>query len=390
MPDLHDSLENEARRVRSEPGALGAVLERASRRRRAKRIATGALALVVAGAGFGLAYAAFRTARQVEPGGLPVPGPTPSALATAIAGLIVTNHSGIQGASEFAVARLGADGIIADVVVVPPEGREERTAIFCHPLREDEAIDLRDRFFPGAVLRPRIDPEFIEVRIGRDFIEANANLFDAFAVVRSFMTRRVEGAGAEAFLAGDADDDFNMASGPSLYGYIRGGAFDIAAVSPVVDGTTVIEVVIVTPEGGDAVVLEHVTVGEAGGQQMILAGELATPFDEVQVFVDSFLEARRTASGAGTYLGEEAREAFATHEGGLDLLQYAANRDLRFARVIKYDKVSPEQHRVVVLFVLSRPGPGQDEPRRILEALTIERLGEDGWVVADVERVSSA
>lgn len=53
MPDLHDSLDDEARRVWSEPGALDAVLDRVSRRRRVKRIATGALALVVAGAGFG-------------------------------------------------------------------------------------------------------------------------------------------------------------------------------------------------------------------------------------------------------------------------------------------------------------------------------------------------
>lgn len=383
MPDLHDSLENEARRVRSEPGALGAVLERAGRRRRTKRFATGALALVVAAGGIGLAIAAFRPTRQVEPGGVPVPGPTPSASPAGVAGLVVSNHTGVQGASEFAIALMAADGIVADVVVVPSEGRQQRTAIYCHPLREDEAIALRDRIFHGAELRPRIDPEIVEVRVGRGFIDANADLFHAFAVVRSFMTRRVEGSGAELFLSAGASEGFDDELAPSLYGYVRGGAFLIRTLVPRDDGTAVVEVDIVTPEGGDAVASERLTVGEEDppdGRAEILSVELTGPpdpgFEQVRIFVRQFLRARRQASGAGTFLGTDARKAYASHEGGLDLLGYAAG-DSR-SHIVTFDKVSPERTLVQVRF--SKLGG------HVFEALTVERLGQTMFVIADAER----
>lgn len=377
MPDLHDSLENEARRVLSEPGALGAVLERAGRRRRAKRIATGALALVVAGAGFGLAYAAFRPARQVEPGGVPVPGPSVSA-SPVIRAVIVINHSGIQGASQFASAVMAADGIVADVVVVPSEGSDERTAIYCHPTREAEAIRLRNRFFPGADLRPRIDPEEIEIRVGQDFIDARRDLFELFIAVRSFMTRRLEGSGAEAFLSAKAARQYGSGDLALYEGVADASFFSIQSIWPVADETAV---ALVQTDGQT----ERLTAGTAGGRPVILEAELLPPgpYEEVRAFVEGFLKARREASGAGTYLGGDAREAYASHQDGLDLLRYAADQDLTDTRIVKYDRLSSRQHLVVVRFTVQRP---DGSVTRTFELLTIEPL-DGGFVVADAKRV---
>ncbi|MGH2654970.1 MAG: LytR C-terminal domain-containing protein [Actinomycetota bacterium] len=383
MPDLHDFLDHEARGVRSEPGALGAVLDRASRRRRAKRIATAVLALTVAGAGFGLAFAAFRPESRAVPAGLPIPGPSVSA-SPAIRAVTVTNASPTEGAAEFAAAVMAAEGVTIDIVEVVPEGHPaDVTTILSHPSREEEAIRLRDRFFPGAELRPRIDPEVIEIRVGRDFIESRPVLFEQFAAVRSFMTRRLEGSGAEAFLSDDAARQYGSGQGGlALYEGVAEASF--FAIREIASGEDETAVAIVTAGGRT----ERLTVGDHDPEDVrpeILAAELATPYDHVQAFVRSFLEARRKAAGAGTYLGEEAREAYAAHENGLDLLRYAASEDLQFARVVQYAKVSPERHRVVVLFVMSRPAPGEFEPERILEVLTIERLGER-FVVADAKR----
>lgn len=384
MPDLYDFLDDEARRVRSEPGALGAVLDRASRRRRSKRIATGALALAVAAGGIGLAFAAFRPARQAQQGGFPVPGPSVSA-SPGPRLVSVVNSSAIEGAAEFAAAVMAAEGVGVDVVEVAPSGHpNDVTRIHRHPAHEEEAIRLRDRFFSGAELRPRIDPDVIEIRVGRDFIESRPVLFEQFAAVRSFMTRRLEGSGAEAFLSDDAARQYGSGqSGLTLYEGVADAPF--FAVREIASGEDDTAVALV--EAGDHT--ERLTVGDKNpedGRPEILAAKLATPYDHVQAFVRSFLEARRKEAGAGTYLGEDARETYDSHENGLDLLRYAASEELRFTRIVQYDKLSPERHRVVVLFVMTRPAPGEFEPERILEALTIELLG-DGFVVADAERI---
>jgi hypothetical protein len=212
-------------------------------------------------------------------------------------------------------------------------------------------------------------------------------MFELYTTVRSFMTLRVEGSGAEALLSDDAADQYaNAQGGLSLYGYAEHAAFQIEALNPGEDDSVVALVHVVTPESGDILASELLTVGDhdpEDGRAEILAAE-RTLFDQVRAFVRRFLEARRLASGAGTYLGEDAREAYASHENGLDLLGYAASERVGSARMVQYDKVSPERHQVGVLFV-SRPAPGEPGPTRIYETLTIEPL-DDGFVVADAER----
>ena len=384
MPDLHDSLDNEARRVRSEPGALGDVLDRANRRRRTRRITSGILALAIAGGGIGLAFAAFRSTDQLQPGTGPVPGPsvTTSPEVRSIPGLDISNDTSTEGAAEFTVALLAGEGIVPRTVFVQG-GALETTTIHCHPLREDEAIWLRDRFFPGAELRPRIDAETILVRLGEDFLRDHDPQFGAFMTVRSFMTRRVEGSGAELFLSAGASEGFDDELAPSLYGYVRGGAFLIRTLIPRDDGTAVVEVDIVTPEGGDAVASERLTVGDSApqdGRPDILAVELTSPpdtgWEQIRIFVRQFLRARRQASGAGTFLGTDARNAYASHEGGLDLLGYASGGSR--SHIVAFDKLSPERSLVQVRF----SGLGG----HVFEALTVERLGQTMFVIADAER----
>ena len=390
MPDLHDFLDDEAHRVRSNPGALSAVVERAHRRRRATRLVTGVVAVAIAAGGIGLTYAAFDFGTTLRPGGGPLPGPSPSVTpdVRSIPGLVLSNDSTTQGAAEFAAALLAGEGVtpIPDFVAARG-GSSEVTAIHCHPNREAEAVWLRDRFFQGAELRPRIEADSILVRIGDDFVRRNAETFELFMTVRSFMTRRVEGSGAEALLSHDAADRFaHERSGVSLYAYIRGGAFGIQALIPREDGTAVVEVVIVTPEGGDAVASERLTVGDqdpSDGRPEILDAEQTSPpdpmFEQVRSFVRQFLRARRQASGAGTFLGEEAREAYASNEGGLDLLGYAVTAE--GTHIVGFDKLSPELSLVRVRF--STKGRGV-----VRERLTVERLGQTILVIADAERVA--
>jgi hypothetical protein len=375
MPDLHDFLDDEARRVRSGPGTLGQVVERAERRRRARRLATGALALAVAAGGIGLAANAFRPARQVEPGGLPVPGPSVSA-SPAPRALSIVNSSATEGAAEFAAALMIGGGEPVDVILVDDTGtRSDVTRIFCHPNREEEAVRLRDRFFPGAELRPRIDPGVIEIRVGQNFVDAQRDLFELFATVRSFMTRRLEGSGAEPFLSDPAADEYEAEEGGlSLYeGVTDEPSFSIRSIWPVTADTAVA----VVQTGGRT---ERLTVVTEDGRAEILDAEQVSPpdpgFEQTRIFVRQFLRARRQASGAGTFLGTEARRAYASHEGGLDLLGYAAG-DSR-SHIVTFDELSPERTLVQVRF--SKLGG------HVFEALTVERLGQTMFVIADAER----
>jgi hypothetical protein len=390
MPDLHDFLDAEARRVRSQPAALGAVLERATRRRRSKRVATAVLALALAAAGIGITYAAFDPRRTLRPGGGPVPGPSPSVTPAgrSIPGLVLSNDSTTQGAAEFAAALLTGEGVTpAPDFVAARGGSSEVTAIHCHPNREAQALWLRDRFFPGAEIRPRIEPDTILIRIGDDFVTRNRDLFELFMTVRSFMTRRAEGSGAEAFLSANAADRFaDEESGVSLYAYVRGGAFLIRSFIPRGEGAALVDVEILTPEGGDAVASERLTVGDqdpSDGHLEILDAEQTSPpdpmFEQIRIFVRQFLRARRQASGAGTFLGPDAREAYASHERGLDLLGYAASDQLIGTHIAGLDKLDPERSLVQVRFAL--------QGRDVLEALTVERLGQTILVIADAERV---
>jgi hypothetical protein len=385
MSDLRPFLEREARRIRSGTDALDAVRRRAGRRRTTRRLVAGVVALALAGGGLGLAYAAFRSDRDALPGTGPIPGPSPSADAI-ITGVIIGDQSSADGGAVFARALLAGQGQPTEPMLLP-EGDGDITTIHCHPTREDDAVALRDRFFPGAELRPRIDPKTILVSIGDDFIENNAAMYDHFVVVQDFMRRRVQGIRADTLLATDAATAYHAGTGGlSLYGYAEGKAFTTQTLRGSEDDT-VAKVVIFGADPGTPIAGETLTVGDQepeDGTPEILTARLsippppATP-DDVRAFVKDFLQARRQRSGAGTYLGEDAREAYASHENGLDLLGYAAGEGK--GHVVIYDRLSPTRHRVVVRFVSeSSAAPA------VSETLLIGWRPEGILLVLDAER----
>jgi hypothetical protein len=393
MSDLRGPLDNEAGRVHADPRALDEVIHRAERRRRARRIATGAVALAVAGGSLGLAYAAFRPGSDPRPAARPIPGPTITpAVERVPLGVIVANGSDTEAAAEFAAALLVGEAVTPEVVVAtPPATPRDVTTIHCHPAREEEALQLRDEFFPGAVLRPRIDPRTLLVTVGDDFVRDNRAMFEHYMTVRGFMHRRTQGSGAEAYLSEAAARDYaERVGGLDLYAYAEGGRFQVTSIFGTQDETSIAAVRIMGPNRNR---VESITVGDAEPQDgrleilsAALAGQVtetgpAPTSDQVTAFVEAFLEARHDRSGAGTYLGEDARAAYAAHERGLDLLGYAAGPGPVEARIVAYDKLSPERHRVAVRF----DAAGEDPPV-VWETLLIGWKGEDILVVLDAER----
>jgi hypothetical protein len=397
MSEFRPFLDRVASRVHADPGTLDAVLRRAERRRALRRVAAGAVALGIAAGSLGLAYAAFRPDREARPSGAPVPGPTttPRAIPAPV-GVLLTNASRTEAAADLAAALLRSEGMArwVDVSdreatgVAEGEAASAQTTIFCHPNAEDVARSLRDRFFPGAELQGRIDPDSILVAVGDDFVRDNEALLANFLTVRRFMARRVEGSGAEVFLSDDAALEYAEGiSGLDLYGYTEGGLVDVTELHPSEDESVVAMVRILGP----GTVSEALTVGDhdpENGQPEVLAAERlpaggpqGPAFEEVRAFVDAFLESRRQASGAGTYLGEDARAAYASHERGLDLLGYATGADLIGARIVTYDKLSPKRHRVTIRFEVAGP-----KTPIVWETLIIWWEGGDVFVVLDAER----
>jgi hypothetical protein len=266
MSELRGPLDREARNVRADPRALDEVLRRAERRRRTRRIATGAVALAVAGGSLGLAYAAFRPGSDPHPAARPVPGPTttPEVEPAPIA-VIVANGSDTEAAAEFAAALLVGEAVAPDVVMVTrPAIHRDVTTIHCHPAREAEAVRLRDEFFPGAVLRPRIDPRALLVTVGDDFVRDNRAMFEHYMTVRGFMHRRTQGSGAEAFLAEAAARDYaEGVGGLDLYAYAEGGRFLVTSIFRTQEENSIAAVRIVGPARNK---VESITVGDAEPQ----------------------------------------------------------------------------------------------------------------------------
>jgi hypothetical protein len=388
MSEFRPFLDREAHRVDADPGALDGVLRRAGRRRLVRRVTTGAVALAVAGASLGLAFAAFRPDRRADLAG-PVVGPTPSSPAPVVPGILVSDGSSTEGADEFTAAFLRGEAAARYISVTVPATHRAVTTIHCHPNRETEALRLRDEFFPGAELRPRVDPDTLLVTVGDDFVQDNGTLFEDFMTVRSFMTRRVEGSGAEALLSEDVAGAYAEGTeGLDLYAYAEGGRFDVRSIYRAEGGISIATVLMQGTAGRKA---ETLTVGDsADGRRQIVAalvapvperGDPDVTYIKVRLFVDGFLEARRERSGAGTYLGEDARAAYAARENGLNLLAYAIGPGVVDARVVRTEQVAPHRYRVVIRFDLEGP----DTPP-VYETLLIGWRGGDEFEVLDAER----
>jgi len=398
MSELRRRLDREAGRVHADPRARNDVLHRAERRRRARRIATGVVALAVAGGSLGLAYAAFRPGADTRPAGRPVPGPTSTADQGSADALPIEIVGGAEGdaTTAYLLARLAGEGPAIrdggyDVIVTVRDraDRPDHTLINC-PLEFDhEAELLRQSMFPTAIIGPMVPDEEVALRItlGRDLEEQDDGGLAAFELTETFMRFRALGDGrANELLADEAADQYHRGEGGlELFGYVNGG-FRVISIRPGEGGGFVVVVLVFERE--ETLLVGDPDPGDDRDQVQILSARLTEApsqnegptTDEVEAFVESFLEARRMRSGAGTYLGEDARAAYAAHERGLDLLGYAAGPGPVEARIVAYDRLLADRYRVVVRF----GGAGADTSA-VWETLMIGWKGGD-LVVLDAER----
>jgi hypothetical protein len=402
MSELRRRLDAEAGEVRADPRALDNVLRRAERRRRARGITTAVVALAVAGGTLTLAYAAFTPGRETRPA-VPVPGPTasPQAEEPAPPPLRIEVVSGVPGpdAGQAAAALISGLGGIDGRTYVPTwEGEQARepfatTAIYCPPPLDHAAFELQAELFPGASIRPLFPggPFDMKVVVGADFERDSQDVIAAASFIEDFMrSRQTRDGQANRMLSDVAADAYHRGvAGLELFGYTDD--YQLVALYTG-QGLAIHAVVRIVDTDEDVVRWETLGVGDPepeDGRLEILSAALndgpspapAPTSDQVTAFVEGFLQARHDRSGAGTYLGEDARAAYAAHEQGLDFLGYAAGPGPVDARIVTYDKLSPDRHRVTVRF----DATGED-PSVVWETLLIEWLGADGFVVLDAQR----
>jgi hypothetical protein len=205
MGDLRDNLDREARRVSGDRGALDRIMGRARRRRTARRVAGGALALAIAGAGLGVAYGAFRGPDSAGP----AVGPTPITSPTARVRLL----DGADDPGAMAVARALIREAGFRIVEEGPAGHAyETTTIACPSAFDYEAMEIArvlrvHASIVGALPNPGYE---LTVYIGEDF--ATEEYEFVRGGIGDFINARRDGA-AESYLAPSARDDYFETSG---------------------------------------------------------------------------------------------------------------------------------------------------------------------------------
>jgi hypothetical protein len=271
MPDLGDLLDDEASRVRGGPGALDAVLRRAGRRRRTRRIASGVLALALAGGAFGLAYAAFRPSGRPTPAGRPIPGPsvtptsddaTPPPLR-----LRLLNGARVETLANSTALRLESEAPLERGYLVVEHGFAQThravTGIFCPPYLDVEAERLRDWLFPGAEIHGAIPNDRYELTVilGEDYAARNERQTAAYALFTDFLDRRAIGSGAEELLSPDAAALFRQRyGGLSLYGYTTQPGTEVALVGLIRETAGYRAIVRISREGSNRLRYEQLRV----------------------------------------------------------------------------------------------------------------------------------
>lgn len=263
MSDLHGPLDREARRVAAQPGALDAVRKRADRNRRVRRVVTGAVALMIGGAGMAIAFAAFRTETTSRPSAGPssaTPAPSPSNVDATPSSftLEVLNATG-QGLDAMApyIFLLFQDaeavGSASFKVFSDTEERRSTSQILTDFAHEDAAVRIEQTLLPGAQIG-RLPPDSqmdIRVVLGRDFANRELDGIHAYQFVREFMAVRHTGGGAERFLTERAARQYRTHEGGlSLYGYDQ-GTHDITEIRRLPQLLAVFVVVVRIPQWPD-------------------------------------------------------------------------------------------------------------------------------------------
>lgn len=175
------------------------------------------VALLIAVAGAGAAFAAFRGAGPV-PADEPIPGPTTSTTPGFSRDLVlaVVNGTDVPGLASRTAARLQGHGFrIQHVGNAAPA---DRTVVKHREGGGPIAREFRDRFFPGARVTSGIEGVFrgeVIVHLGADWRrfeiaqDAEGELREeVFRFMKRFLLARQSGSGAEMFLARFAREQY--------------------------------------------------------------------------------------------------------------------------------------------------------------------------------------
>jgi hypothetical protein len=168
MDELRKALDDEARRVRAEAEVLDQVKARAHRRRMTRQVGSGIAALAIAGAGFAVAFGAFR-----GPSGVPRAGPT-SSLSPSPPPLmiLVGGPEQAQSSVQELAHLLISDGYDVNTFFVS-EQPTPITSIRFPAWNQEEAARIRDTYLPGASLEqqasPYHPPPDITITVGADY-----------------------------------------------------------------------------------------------------------------------------------------------------------------------------------------------------------------------------
>jgi hypothetical protein len=284
MTDMHDDLDREARRVIADPDALGGVRRRADKHRLVHRVATGALALAIGGAGIGLAYAAFRSPSSgrpaAGPSASPTPGPTPTqggATSLTAPTLEVLNATGenLSQVARYAILRFrDAEPVrpLQLVTISDSERAQTTSQILCNSAYADHAAGIEQALLPGAQIGdlPSDAQTDMQIILGQDFSDRELDGVRAYEFVRKFMVARHTNKGAEKFLTENAARQYSSGEGGlSLYEYDQ-GTHDITGIHRDSNSSSFLVVVRIpqwpNPEPGKSNTSAYETL-EVGGVQ---------------------------------------------------------------------------------------------------------------------------
>ncbi len=275
MDEIRRGLEDEARRVHPDPGALEVVRRRARRRTLRRRAVTTVLVVGVTGATFALAYGAFRPGNDL----IPAAGPTPTVGATTGApgprytrSLIEVFDAAPDIPSEELDHYLDVlfnSGEFPYVVVGVEETEgSEVTVVSFHPVFKDRARYLIEQWLPYAQERVDRDPPLIRIVVGEDFEAREALHVRNVATAMDFMQGRIDSdERARAHLTPGSADQFERSeNGLDLYGYAAGGEFEILLIDRRQDDRTLVHLRIRKPmKIGHLETLETLVVGDEDG-----------------------------------------------------------------------------------------------------------------------------
>jgi hypothetical protein len=372
MDELKRQLDEEARRVQSDPEALEAVRRRAGRRRMTRQVGTGALALAVAGAGFGVAYSAFRGG----PAGRPLVGPSGSISPdTGGSNVLVIGPGALQDeASELSSRLVEADHDV-DTAHCPDCAVPDSTILRYTPEARAEAESIRRNFLPGAeaeLLTWSVKRGQIRITLGADYNKISASAIQVRILDGSLLNGAadaaltiLEGEGYEVVAVQDAGTVYEqtfISCAPQHEAeadLIREALFSKAEIRAELPDEQYDVTVHIGPDFYD----------DYAGK-----GTVSIDYNSVVAFLDQFVKARGTLGNARQFMSLEGYIDYTAgteeQQSGQDAPPLFWDGGITDHRILKFDKV--DRDSAVVELWMRFGAIGDCLPFMVVERLRIE------------------